>query len=512
MKNTILIVALFGFLCLCSACGSSSSGGGGGDGGVTDISETMPGDIVVSSPTASVGPSPSISGKSIFKDATSDYETKKEALDALIAGTGTCSFTIESLGNLSFANCYGPQVTVQNHPDDAAKTVFGGGDLGIWNSTNTNNAAEACAAAQMNKVVEFAASRVDNFVNILGAVACAGVKGGKTPPAVLSTLDLSSVISSFVTISGLAISTATIERLADDSTNPVYKFTVAGAMTTGGKSYDTSIILKHIPTATDNSTYKGKISFSFSSTDPADTKPGNCDDFSAVVSDGSVQAGMILYEKASASSVTYEMNMAEFCGADTDPFDSNNNIAGTDSVSATNPTGWANNYNYGLFNVNPSNGTGTVVFGWSAGFGGEMVRALNVTTTAAADGSATGESYFGFGPSIQTSTSTDRGSITGMYCNWGGTYQPKMAQHQELARAVGGTVFGTTFDNITFAPTNDCDYNGLLTFKYSSDPTLLTNPMIPNDNFNGIGVLNDLIDTETNMDFTRPAAPADVGG
>lgn len=513
----LLICTLALPLLFFASCGSSSSGGGGGGGGVASMSEVIPTDVVLSSPTAAragAGGMIVASGKGIgLKAATDDYETKREEVEALASGEHECTFTaVSPAQDLSFANCYGPNVEYTNHLENNLPTgngTFGGGDLGIWNGTNLNNPDEACAAAQLNNAVSFAASYVDNVMGILGAIACAGVKGGKTPPEVGDSVDLSSDISEFVTITGFTFTSAVIERLPDDGTHPVYQLTIGGTVSAvDGVEHGFDVIVKHEPTATDNSTYKGKISYKYVT--QTTTKPGNCEiDFSDVVSPGGVRGGVIAYEKASATDLKYEMNTVEFCGADSNPFDSNNDIDPTNVVSDLNPDGWANGYHYGLFNINPDEGgTGRSAYAWAAGYGGEGARTLNVSITQAADGNASGDAYFGFGPSIQGATDTTRGSIINMQCNWGSGVTQPLVQHQGLTRAAGETVFGSVEDveNITFAPKNTCSYEGGA-FTYWNT----TGIVMDNDNNDGHPVPNDLLPLEDyQTGFTMPTAPSTI--
>lgn len=501
------------------ALAACSGGDDGGGGGVDSISETIPTTVVLSSPTASTavgGGGMVLATRRGFKAAvTSDYDTKVEELVALASGLGECTFTGEAFQTtLAFANGFGPNVGYQNNPGQPANPnwVYGGGDLGIWNSTSTDGV--ATSAAQMNKVIEFAASYVDNVINMMGAIACAGVKGGKTPPAVGESIDLSTVISSFVSITGFTFTSASIERLADDGSNPVYQLSIAGTVDVGGTAHDFTIVVKHEPTATDNSTFKGKIAYKMIT--ETMVQPGNCQDFAAVAAPGGIYAGTIVYEQASASDLKYEINGAEFCGAGTNPFDSNYDIDPTDVISATNPDGWANNYIFDRLNIDPTrNGAGIVTSAWMAGYGGEAARTVNVATSQVTDGSATGDGYFGYGPPIQTADAATIGLITGIQCNWGGGVSQQLVQHQGLARAVGATIFAPVAgdEQITFAPADTCSYAGGAGYVYSSSFDSVTyaptaNAM-SNDNMNGDPVTNDLIPLATyQARFTAPTAPS----
>lgn len=519
-----------------AACGSS---GGSSTSSTTStdtssVSNAVPTDVVIASPTASTSGSSNLAvGKGVHKALAGDttantYEDKKAAAEALHAGTGDCGFT-PSLDLPAPPACYGPQVNYTNHPDGSPTTgSLPVKDTGFWNLTE-GSSSEACAAAQMNYLINSVSTRVDMMLNMFNNMVCVGKKDGLTLPAIGATTDFKSSLNSKSTMTGVTVNTATIERLANDSDgNAVYKSTVSVTIGT----HTGTAILKHIKTGTD--TYKGKLSMTMSNETAMDV--GNCSGAAA----GSVNAGVVSYVKSSATSVVYELNYAEFCGASATPLDSSNNISRTDIFnSSTNPEGWGSNWNYGLFNLNPSNGTGTVAYAWQAGSGDGRTRVLNATVTEAADTSASGTAYYGFGPNVNGTGTL--GTIEGFICNWAGpdgavfgvtnaanrthalmiastpAREVNAAQKQILSRAVGGTVFTTTAadSKITYAPANSCNksvpLNSAFTFisvsSGSGTPLSQTN-----DISTSAGVTNNLVDvTEITTNFTLPTAPPDVG-
>lgn len=516
-----------------AACGSSGGSSTSSTSTTTSGSDAVPSDVVIASPTASTSGSSNIAvSKGVHKALSGDasgetYEEKKAAADALQAGEGDCGFT-PSLDLPAPPACYGPQINYTNHPDGSPSTgSLPTQDTGFWSITE-GAANEACAAAQMNYLINGVSTRVDMMLNMFNNMVCVGKKSNIDLPGIGATADYKSALGSRSTMTGVTVNTATIERLADDSDgNAVYKSTVS--VTIGSRTG--TAILKHIKTGTD--TYKGKLSMTMSNETAMDA--GNCQGASA----GSVNAGVVKYIKNSATSVVYEMNYAEFCGANATPLDSNNDIVRTDIFnSSTNPNGWGSNWNYGLFSLNPSNGTGTVAYSWQAGSGDGRTRVMNTTVTEASDGSASGTAYYGFGSDVNGSGTL--GTIEGFICNWAGpngavfsvsnaslrthdaliamspAREVTKAQKQILSRAAGGTAFTTTASDskITYAPENSCNKtSGQAAFTFvavnsQTNATLTQTNNISNTDL----VTNNLVDvSEISSNFTLPTAPPDVG-
>lgn len=525
MKKVLLGVLLCSFV----ACGSSSSSDSAD--AETSTAKAVPSDVVLSSPTSSTAADSSIfvkTFKSLFKavgDADSDdYTAKREALQELISAAGECSFTLD-IPTVPPPECYGPKINYTGHinsgnidldtddgsdpEDDDGKLPVG--DTGIWNETEGE---EACAAAKMNQLVNSVAAKVDNAIKLFGAMACAGKKAGLDLPAVGAEVDLTAAMEEHLDVELLTVDSATLERLADDAEgNEVYQSTVTFTMSLPGNTKTSTIILKHIPTADDNSTYQGKLSITLEN---AVRDGGNCPE------GGSVDGGTILYAKSSDTDVKYEVNFAEFCGADAEPLDESNNVDAADKFDAgTNPTGWANNWNYALFSINPEESTGSVSFAWQAGGQDGATRVFNVATTQEDDGDATGTAYFGYGPDI--ATDEGRGTITKMICNWAGPGNShtgvELAQKQTLSRAEGETVWSSAEANITYALSNSCDAGAGDGFLYeavdddvfaavagdSGDELDFSN----NRDTDGAAVVNNLVPLDE-VDFVMPTPPSDV--
>lgn len=548
MKTNTRVVCCIIAIAAAATLGACGSSGGAASGSSTTTSssssDAVPTDVVIASPTASTsGSSSDVSvGKGLKATAlpgdasSSSYSDKKAAREALEAGTGTCGFT-PSLTMPSVVQCYGPQLTYANHPDGSPSSgTLPPFDTGFWNLTE-GASGQACAAAQVNSLIDAVSTRVDMMFNMFDMMVCVGKKAGLSLPAVGATTDYKTSMSANGSVSGITVNTATIERLANSSAgNPVYKSTINITISVGGMSRTGTAILKNEVTGTDASgknNYKGKLSMTMSNPTAIGNNCG-----SNAPDSGSVMAGVVKYVKSSATSVKYEMNYAEFCGTTASPLDSSNNISRTNVFSQTattstnsgaSKTGWGSNWNYGIFDLNPSNGTGSVAYAWQAGYNDQRTRVMDITVSQASDGSASGTAWYGFGPDVNGSETL--GSIDGFICNWtgpnGATSVPgnnrsqatlaalsppravSKSQKQKLTRANGATVYTTTAanSNITYAVDNSCDkVSNNATFTFQSSAGTMTNDVT------GSGlVTNNLVAIPSSTDFPMPSTVDDVG-
>ncbi|MCC2678793.1 MAG: hypothetical protein K0R29_1369 [Pseudobdellovibrio sp.] len=416
----------------------------------SDFSTLLAEDLVLTSPTAqrtpgylfSTGPSYVLLGDVVAMIGPSPGDSpseKKHALETLIADTPppSCAISI-NLQNSGRANCYGPSVSWVNHELDASSGTWPGGDLGIWDASDALTG-EACSAAQLNAQLRGAISIVDTAQFIAAGMACVANKNNQLLPAApSSSLDLTSFMSGIVTINAttMTVTSAGILREANDTSgNSVYVTTLAG--TAGTKTFE--IRVKHIPTSSDDSTNKGKISVKMT-----DTSGG-----------GSTDGASLEYEKNSATSAKLLLKKTNFNGTSGDPFVSSTNF----SVDYSKP--WNNNADYLLASLNPSDFTGTFAYAWQAGSGDSHSRTFNAII-AESSGLVASDTFFGFGPRMQSGP----GTIDGMICAWTGPDQNHtpvpFVQHQQLLLDSSGPLSSGIFlpngiNNITFDPVADCE-------------------------------------------------------
>lgn len=516
------IVIGIGVLCAMFfvACGSSSSGGGGDS---STISNTVPKDLAIASPTAGLTASASIS-KMEDGPLGSDFESKKDALDALINATGECSLTMGT-PIPAYAECYGPNVKYAGWPGGSTTDNLPSGDLGIW--SETEGGTEACAAAKMNSLVDGVSDTLDYMIAMLGVGACAGKKASLSIPAVGSSIDLTSALSTYATLGHITVTSATLARETDVDSYPVYVSTIVADMKIMGEDRSVFIRLKHIPTADDNSTYKGKLSMYVKYDVENDAGGQGCAQNIFGTDQGGVLATTILYQKSS-STLTYELNNVIFCGTSANPFLDENGVDDGKynlhplnyAVATTNEDGWGDNWNYGLFEVDATTGLGTVVYAWQAGKNDSATRIFNMSVAAdASGGTASGKAYAGHGNDV--TDSANLGVIKGFICNYAGPRAPShssaiaanpKAQYQALERGATATQFTPTTSNIVYAPYDDCTASVNDGFTYwatvsESDTTVVS--MTNNRTTDTSAVTPNFVNI-TDMVFTAPTVPTDV--
>lgn len=282
MKNTYLSRFFLAFGASTLAFGlvncSGGSSGGGAAANLSEFATLLAEELVLASPTAQKSASSLVSQSSatngemiVFSSPSPDEDgaKKKGRLEELLkdAAPASCgiALTLHSPGN---APCYGPSVNYANHEFNNSSGSWPGGDLGIWEDTNTGG--EACVAAQLNGRMKGVMSLVDAGQFIGAGIGCVANKSGITLPSAASTsVDMTAEMAGVITVDGtaLTVTSATIARDADSGSNPVFVTTLSG--TAGTKTID--IRIKHIPTTATDSTNRGKISVKVSNTSPAST-------------------------------------------------------------------------------------------------------------------------------------------------------------------------------------------------------------------------------------------------
>ena len=147
-------------------------------------------------------------------------------------------------------------------------------------------------------------------------------------------------------------------------------------------------------------------------------------------------------------------------------------------------------------------GFGKGGYAWQAGKSDGYTRTFNIKTVYNSADNQAGNAFFGFNPhpdngSYRT-TNIDR-----MICNWAGPAQvinragESKVQRQQLSYDSTNNVWKSTTDNITFAPTNDCDFDNS---SYSSTTFVGSGASITNN-------LESISNYQTNFG-SQPAKPS----
>ncbi len=452
---------------------------------LSSFATTLAEDMLVASPTASR----SITGFSVNEvgslgdTATSSdgLSKKKTALEALLKDTppASCAITL-NIQSSTNANCYGPSVSYTAHP--AAPSTPGswpGGDLGIWEANATSG--EACASDQLNSRLKGVASYSDLGIFMMSGMACAANKGGIALPAVSSNQNITTLMTGNLNINGspATVTSAIIYRDADVSGTKVFRYTLTA--TQGTKTY--SLRTKHNSLDATDTTSRGKISVTVA--DNTGVNAGmNCSTSSA---NGSMEALSMAYEKTSATSATYLVKSARFCGNTADPFVSGTNFS-VDLTKIHNPptqqNGWADNANYFLAAFDPSKFTGQFYYAWQAGKGDSHTRTFNLALSGTST-VVTGSAFFGFGPTMQVGP----GGITGMICAWTGpdqTHTPvAFVQRQNITVTAPATMFTASSSKVTYDPVAACETSTAMIMTWTGgtssprDASATTNDLVP---------------------------------
>lgn len=521
MKNKskgLFVVSLLFFALTLNQCGGSGSSSNGSS------STIFPSDLAITSPTKLSASASGDISMSPAKVATS-YEVEVAVISAILSATSlaNCSANFDNLLTLGvITNCYGPEVEYVNHPDGAVPNgdTLPPGDVGIW-TENEGATTEACAAAELNSRMEGVKDKTTAALAALASMICTiNNTASLSLPAVGSSVTMTTEFNAMLAAAGVATVTANSATLALASnvvgtTDYTYSLNLT---LTAPASTDLQIDMTHRPLDSANTTYTGRFSYYFNSSDPI----GNCSsEYGALSTTDITELGSTVYEKSASTSLAYDSRYAQSCGhGNTAPLVSNV-LDPTVKSTTANPgppdlAGWSGNFTKLVSSFDPSTNIGNYAFIWQAGVGDAAVRAFNVNLEDDdADGILSGAAFFGFGADVATSD----GSITGMYCNWAGPnggsggHDPALelvlAQKQTINEDVVNNIFTVGTSEITYAPTNDCDStlaDVAAGFQYDQngdgtvDPaTVVTNNLIdPNDATNGIAASG----------FSLPTAPA----
>jgi hypothetical protein len=439
-RTLLALVSLTALTLTLDACSSGSSSKKkhkSSSSGDDEFGEAYPGSLALASPTAQSG-----SRRLALRVTGQDFVSRKARIQAMLDGDSAsdcaADFMLAAGGN--GPSCYGPAIYYQNHIDGSDQTpaFLPSGDLGIWDAADASG--EACIAAKMNYEIERAAAYVDTGMAAAAMLVCtANVKGAEMP-GVGDTTDLLDELKDIVDEAGVENFTPTTATIKRNTPSVGEKsFTTTLDATIGNAAM--SITITHEPMDSDNATYVGNIQIT--------AKVGAGPTTSLIA---------VSYEQESASSLKIEFRKGDNASTVESDWWTN----GSPSLpTESNRTG----YSWGLFNLDPEDGTGKVAYGWVAGNQSENMRSFIVDTSGDA-----GTGYFGYGDSLTNvaADSTRAHWIDRMICNWAGPSNThtgvSKVQRQTLTRGADG-MFAASASAIAYSPNNTCNGNG--TFAWS---------------------------------------------
>ena len=492
-------------------CGTSGTAGTRvGNPENVSTSNAFPTDLAITSPLLTTDSSANLT-KMLTTDNTQlfalDYEDFSSQIDAILEGDeiSDCSFDITLFFNNSEdAECYGPQVSYQNHPDGTPSSgTLPTGDLGIW-SENEGSTNESCASAQLNSRIAGVSDKAFGAMQVLASTICVANNNSVTLSAD-TTSDLTSEMNSMTTENSIDVtfSNADIYPTTNSDGNTMYIYNVELTYTDGSDTTEFTLNMKQVAGSSDGE-YSGIINFKFND----DNFSGmNCSGFGATEV---TKSGSLFYDVTS-SNVNFEYRTANFCGADQNPFASDMSLDFTNVVSSSfdatsSSNGWGDDGNLFIASFDPETGDGNYSYSWQAGYLDSHSRAFNVNLQTNSS-VQTGEAYFGYGYDLDDENLD--GSIVGFLCNWAGpgnnhsTFLVEKAQKQVISYDSTNEIFTSDSSQlaITYAPTNSCDATAAFLYDTDADGSLADET--------GSVVTNDLIDlTEISSgDFTLPSGP-----
>ncbi len=498
-----------------TAGNSSSSTTGETETASTDLSSNFPSGLAVASPLSTESDDSESSAslsKSIRKGSgsvSSRYLAFVDKINALLTGgtSGHCTFDPALfLTQERNADCYGPTVQYQAHPDTVSTDArYNGqlpsGDVGMWTSVNPTDG-HACAAAELNARMDGVAERSLAALMGLASMICTADASGIAAPH-NSTVDLTVEMNALgVTDTTFASATATH---SDATGTDVWSYDLDLTYSPMGVAHHVVVAMKHIPGAT-SAEYQGRLTFRVGDT----TTAGNCP-----VGDVTDNESL-LYASNSATDMNLELRSGQFCGTDSDGTVDGIVDASLKYDAASLPAGWGNNFNVLTTDFDPSTLAGNFAFSWQAGPRDANTRVFNVRMDASTSSVLPdGKAFFGYGADVD---GTD-GGIDGFICNWAGPNNSHttqdFAQYQSVQFDSASKVYAVVDEHLTYAVTNACTYDGTGSFTVDSDMdgVVDTDPATPIAN--GLQSLvdadaNGLFDEVEAVGFTLPTAPANI--
>lgn len=452
--------------------------------------------------------------------ASSVYETAFSALqtniNSILNGTKITDCAFDTAGITSTtvdATCYGPLVAYENHPDATGDESASGdlppGDVGIWNETEDGT--EACASAEQNTLIGALSAKTTVALEALASMICViNNDDSVAMPASGTTVPMTTAMNDMAlanNLPDLSFSIATLSLTTDaTSGNDFYSYELVFTDTIGEVEKTVSISMKHMPLDATNENYKGQFSYHYNATNGYNQY---CDE--ANITD----AGSIIYNLASANTITFQADEGIFCGANLAPFDSTGILDPTDIYGEDNTDGWTNDYTSYRGTINIDTQDGDTSFAWQAGSHDFNSRVFNLhLETNASTNLRTGDAFFGFGPGVDEDDADGR--ISGFICNWAGPGSSRdlkeRVQYQQLSENSDG-IFEASLSKITYAPTESCNYLddnpgfGIFSFDSDGDGSVDTDPSVEITNDLQTATDSDsdgYLDVITDIGFTLP--------
>lgn len=386
-------------------------------------------------------------------------------IQALLDGTASPTTSFDPSKFLMQGNdaaCYGPLVVYQNNPDSSLPNAgtLPTGDVGMWRELDdtatggTSATGMACASAQLNARMKGVSWRTNQGLMGLAILLRRLYATGGTLPAAGASTNL---LASMPAMPNVTWTSATIDRLNPSTYHYTLELTWVDTVT--GYSHPISVNLYHTPGA-DATHYVGLMTYTVGDK----FMGGNCGP--TTLNDVTV-IGTLQYNRAGLAAMTLAHRQGQYCGGTVSIAGKQDSSGGATNGLLLPTSGWADNFSRLGATYDPTTLGGSYLYVWQAGSGDGNSRVMQLRLTGA---TSSGEAYYGYGDSIQTTG----GSISGMICNWAGpgnTHNPLATEYAQRQSMRWNSVtelweVGATGSDIRYAPTNTCLYDGTGSFKY----------------------------------------------
>lgn len=469
------------------------------DGDTASQSYSFPA-VAITSPTASSASAGIMSfASSNVSISSTGYSSALETINDIIDGSATVSGSFDPtlfLQGPMTADCFGPSLAYQDHPDGSTPNsgTLPTGDLGIWQETEADG--EVCAAAQLNAQLKGVSDASNMALISLASLIQVANDNSLAVPTAGTSLNLTTEMNA-LSISSTTFTQASISQSLSGQWSYDLSFTYLDS-----SSHDIAVSLTHDPSSSDN--YEGLLTYMVDDFfDPA----GNCPITSGTGADITYN-GSLHYILDDANSLRFQQRYASLCGHGQSGL-SEALSSSTVSGSVLSPSSsWRNNFSIFTAELDPNDMSGSYSYTWQAGDGDSDSRIFNLGLNPHTP--QDGESYFGYGPRVQSATD---GTIDGFYCNWAGpgNSHSKLdyAQRQHITYNSSTGQFepsNSGASDITYAPTDSCLYDGTGSFAYDRNQDGLLNDdisqlMVTDPATSGLGL--DLMDKMSYSDITE---------
>jgi hypothetical protein len=404
---------------------------------------------------------------------TTAYADAVTRINALLNGEVAVNdvFTPELFFNSGVnANCYGPSLLYEDHPDAATPNSgqLPGGDLMIWLETDVASG-HTCSAAQLNSRMNGIKNQSFASLMSLASMLFVADSNGESLPEVGGVLDLTEDMNALA-LTGVSFDTATIEQLSTDQWQYIQNYRYDNG---SGVERVISVTLTHTSTESDL-VYDGLLAYTVNGDDSL-FGGGNCQQNERTLN------GSLAYSRESETVLKMQSRVATLCGLDASGFVTDLSASDVGQVDtdnqydpSSNPDGWSENFNLLGVEMDPNTLAGSYAYVWQAGLGDSHSRIFLMGVNfneSGGTGTIDGEAYAGYGDRVANSD----GMIGGLICNWAGpnndhTLQ-NFSQRQFFTLDESTGLFTTSAggSDITYAPTNSCEYDGSGTFVFDSD-------------------------------------------